>query len=307
MGLDRLLTDLGWGAERRATKFVAYFQLLDACTKPGCPVCRCLRELTFRSLDGLLYEQVTDAPTRAVLDRSWGFCAWHAWMATEVKNSALGVAIIYQDLLGQLRTRVSRAQRRLTSGRAVRGWRRLFRRAAPVGLVEARGARRPCPLCVHVAESEGGYLHVVLDYIEDPEFEAAYARSLGICVPHLALALAYFPGHHGAGPLLGQTLRSLDRLDRELRGFIDKHAYRKHAPFTDGEAAAWCDAITVLAGRSELFGHEIPRPLSRPTAPAGKASESVVQDLRAEVEHLKARLARYEPRPGAPRLTDRED
>jgi len=54
--LQRLLGQLGWRLGRRATKFVAYFQLVDACTQRGCPVCRCLREQTFRSLDALLYE-----------------------------------------------------------------------------------------------------------------------------------------------------------------------------------------------------------------------------------------------------------
>jgi hypothetical protein len=81
--LDRLLTGLRWRAESRPTKFLAYFQLVEACARPGCPVCRCLREGTVRSLGALLYEQVTDPAIRSVLDASWGFCAWRARMAAK--------------------------------------------------------------------------------------------------------------------------------------------------------------------------------------------------------------------------------
>ncbi len=373
MDLDRLLRDLGWRPEARPSKFIAYFHLVDACGKPGCPVCRCLRELTVRSLDALLYEQVNDPGTRAVLDRSWGFCSWHAWMSTDVRNSALGIGLIYQGLLGQVRAWLSVTHRELSGSRIVRGWRRLFRRAEPVGLVQARANRARCPLCTALASAEDGYLHTLLDYIEDAELDRAYDRSDGLCLQHLTLALGHYAGHHGAAPLVARTLRKLDRLARDLREFIDKHDYRKQAPFTPEEAASWTAALTFLVGWRELFGNEIPRSFA-PTPPApgslsprepgagppesaeavrerlealafekgrlelrlreltqqlgdesSRASalhyrlwsvsedrqvlemnlageraaaqtwEAVVRDLRAEIEQLKARLAKYEP------------
>ncbi len=376
--LDRWLAELGWRPQRRVSKFIAYFQLLEACDKPGCPVCRCLRELTFRSLDGLLYEQVTDPGTRAVLNQSWGFCSWHAWMAMEVRNAALGMAILYQDLLSQLHSRLSAAHRELSRLSSVGGWRRLFRRPAPVGLVQARAGRTRCPLCSGLGDAELRYLRTVLDYIDDPEFDRGYQRSVGLCLPHLILALAHFSAHGGAAPLLAHTLRKLDRLAQELRSFTDKHDHGKRAPFTEEEASSWTNALGFVVGRRELFGNEIPRSLAPPeTAPphpsprepeatsseagealrdrleavafenarlerrgnglsqplgdessraaalhyrlwsvnedrkvlelnlagersAGRTWESVVQELRAEIEQLKARLAKYEPPPEDP-------
>jgi hypothetical protein len=318
---ERLLPALGLGAEIRASKFVAYFQLVDACARPGCPVCRCLRESAVRTLDALLYEQVTDPGTRAELDRSWGFCNWHAWMSREVQNAALGIAIIYLDLLEQTRIRLGGAERELRRSPVTTGWRRLFGWGKTAGFVNARAERARCPLCRPLAGAEGSYVRIVLDHIQDPEFERAYAGSAGLCLPHLTVGLTRYPDHRGLVPLLARTNRKLEVLTREVRGFIDKHDYRKRVTFTPAEATSWTDALGFLVGRPGLFGQEIPRsgPTAAPRASGGltldpRAAESepaeadepaaaatassMVQDLRAEIADLKRRLAKYEPPAG---------
>jgi hypothetical protein len=63
-----------------SSKFITYFQLLDAFKKEGCPVCILLEEGAVKALDGLMYEQVNDPFTRDRLLESHGFCNWHAWM-----------------------------------------------------------------------------------------------------------------------------------------------------------------------------------------------------------------------------------
>lgn len=290
VNLERLLRDLVGRAGARSRKFVAYFHLVDACGGSGCAVCRCLRELTLRSLDAFLYEQVNDPETRAGLDRSWGFCARHAWMATEARNAPLGIAVVYEALLRRARARLSRAQLEVGGAPVVRGWRRLFRRAAPVELVKARAGRAPCPLCVALASAEESYLRTVLDSIEDPEFDRAYGRSDGLCLPHVTLALATHPSHGGAAALVARTLQKLDRLGAELHAFVEKHDHREQVPFTPEEAASWTRAVAFLVGGREVFGDEVPRAL-------GPRAEAVVQALRAEIAELRARLARYEPPP----------
>jgi hypothetical protein len=303
VNLDRLLGGPGWRRQLRTTKFIAYFHLVEACGKPGCPVCRCLRESTFRSLDALLYEQVTDPATRGVLDQSWGFCAWHAGMSKEVQNAGLGIAIIYQDLLGQVREHLTASRRELAGSPVVRGWRRLFRRHEPVALVRARAIRKRCPLCHLVGSAEVSYLHTLLEYGEDPEFDRAYGRSAGLCLPHLILALASHPGHRGVAPLLVRTVGKLDQLAKELRGFIDKHDYRKHAPFSDEEAASWTDALGFLVGDPGLFGNEIlrsGRPLGSapalPSRPEEKPTELPSGPLEERFQALAFEKERFEQR-----------
>jgi len=261
MDWDGLLAELGLRAAPRPTRFVAFHQLVDACGQPGCPVCRCLRELAVRALDGLLYEQVTDPETRARLERSWGFCNWHAWLTREVSHAGLGVAIVYEGLLARIRERLEGTRRELTAAAASAGsaWRRLWRRARSGGFVRARTERAPCPACLMLGRAEAGYLRVVLDAIEEPDFARAYAGSAGVCLPHLTLALARFPRHAGRARLLERTARTLDDLARDLRAFVDRHDYRARGPFTDAEAAACTRVLGFVVGQPELFGHEIPR------------------------------------------------
>jgi Family of unknown function (DUF6062) len=292
--------------DRPTGKFLAYFELVEACAKPGCPVCRCLRESTLRSLDALLYEQVTDPATRASLGRSWGFCAWHAWLSREVRNAPLAIALIYQDLLDRVRDPLTATQRELARRPRVRGWRRLLRRAELLPLVRARAARQRCTLCRLLKSTEASYLHTLLDSIEEAEFDGAYRTSAGVCLPHLGLALASYPAHRGADALVAGTLGMLDQLATELRGFVEKHDYRAQAPFSDEEAAAWTKAVGFLVGDAALFGNEIGRragsPASAPAvsvpasaergasgqpAPSGDAR---LQPLAAEKERLEQEL-----------------
>ena len=86
---------------RERTKFIAYFELLDAMREAGCPFCTLVLKSSRRYLDALLYEQVNDPETREKLRAARGFCAWHAWMATEIANSASGIAIIHRDFLAE--------------------------------------------------------------------------------------------------------------------------------------------------------------------------------------------------------------
>jgi hypothetical protein len=51
------------------------------------------------NLDAILYENVNDAGTRDHLRASPGCCGEHAWRLPNNSGSALGMAILYQDLL----------------------------------------------------------------------------------------------------------------------------------------------------------------------------------------------------------------
>jgi Family of unknown function (DUF6062) len=249
MDLDDLLTRLGVWRTRRTSKFVAYAHLLDACPRPGCPVCRCLDELTRRALDAFLHEHVTDPASRGRLDRSDGFCAWHGELLA-AGGSAAGAAIVCESVLGRVAARLRQVERELTTRR---------RPSAPPSLAAAQRDRTPCPLCADMVESEAGYLRTVLDFVTDGEFEQAYTGSSGLCRPHLELAVVRFPGHRGAAPLVAVTLPKLERLAADLAGLVRKHGHQAEAPPTPGEATAWTDAIRFLTGAPGLFGNQLAR------------------------------------------------
>lgn len=152
-------------------KFIGYFRLIEACEQGGCLVCRCVEE------DG-----------RRRLHASWGFCNWHTWMLPEIPNAASGAAIIYENLIRTLLHRVSRLKDR-SAVSAAGSVARLFRRGRRPVLAELYRRRQPCLVCAWCAEAETGYLLTLLRFVDDPQFARAYAKSNGICVPHMLSAL----------------------------------------------------------------------------------------------------------------------
>ncbi|MCX5734518.1 MAG: DUF6062 family protein, partial [candidate division NC10 bacterium] len=121
--LDRFTQDMGaiLRPTGGASKFVMYYELLEAFGKPGCPVCTNLERGSLKALNDMLYEQVTDPESRRRLVESRGYCNWHAWMLPRVQNSPLGAALIYRHLLAEALARLQ-ASRLETCERS--SWRR---------------------------------------------------------------------------------------------------------------------------------------------------------------------------------------
>ena len=233
-------------------------RLLEACASRGCPVCRCLAEDSTRHLATLLHEHVTDPEVRAALRASRGLCNWHAGMLQELPGAAFGAAILAADLLARERARAEALGRAPSGPRSrLTALGRWLRRPAASGST-ARRSRR-CLVCDGVETAESRYLDALLGLVDDPRFDDAFARSDGVCVPHLTLLV-----EHGSGAAPAAALDRLvalagarwRRLEAALDRFIAKHDYRARTPHTDEEGRAWRLALEMLAGAPGVFGNE---------------------------------------------------
>jgi len=235
-------------------KFVGYFRLLEACDKPGCPVCRSLVDESHGYLDALLYEQVTDPETRRALRASWGFCHRHTWMLLEVEQSLFGASIIYEDLVGL----VLRATEPLDDGRSAPGPARwlaaLRRRPRPAAVVERYRGRAACPACVHGADTERRYVDTLVRFLDEGDLQAAYARPDGLCLPHLVAAVEQHPAGTGTRTLVQRTREKWARIGRDIASFVGKHDYRNREPFTPAEVASYRRAFELLVGARHVVG-----------------------------------------------------
>lgn len=231
-------------------KFVGYVRLLDACGEPGCPVCRCVAHDCRQHLDGILYEQVTDPQTRRRIRSSWGFCNWHTWMLLEIQGSRSGAAVIFEDLLGRL---IERIRRDAEAPARPRSWLPASRRR---GMRRVR-LRERCLVCEDAADAERRYLETMLTGGDDAELQLAYARSDGLCGPHVLRAVELAAGHKGPSWLAARTAPKWAQLRDDLARFVRKHDHRNRAPFTATEAAACERAFEVLSGARELFGNDL--------------------------------------------------
>jgi hypothetical protein len=261
-------------AGRSNGKFFGYIRLVDACARPGCPVCRYVSDESHGHLDALIYEQVTDPDTRRRLRASWGFCNWHTWMLLEIASAASGAAIIYEDLISLWVHRVRRLLDRSLGGGGRPGrWPRfLFGRPKAAALVELFRRRRSCLACASAAEAETRSVQALLEFITEPELDAAYARSDGICARHAVRAIEIGAGRDGLRRLLDRTLPKWTAVQADLERFIRKNDYRNREPFTEAEAASYMRAFELLAGAKGVFGNELHRLPASPARMRGAVS-----------------------------------
>jgi hypothetical protein len=244
-------------ADRRESKFIGFFRLVDACDGAGCPICRCLVADARHYLERLLYELVTDPGTRRQLRASWGFCNWHASLLRETPDPAFGSAILSEDLLRLVMERFERRSSPGPGGRGIPGWlARLGWRGREPIVVRLYRRRRTCPGCRQLALSEAGYVRTMIQFIDDPELDRAYWRSQGLCVPHALGVLEAGAGGAGALRVLSRTLEKWAGLRRDLQGFVAKHDHRNRRPFTEAEADAHLRALETLTGAAGLFGRD---------------------------------------------------
>jgi hypothetical protein len=233
---------------------------------PGCPVCRLARDAEDRYLRFLLWENVNDLETRIRISQAMGFCHRHAWQTYHVEaadwGSTLGNSIIYEDLVGQVvgRLKASRAAVQVpeSKGSRLRGWASLkvwlghtvaYRPETP--LMPSKSCRA-CESGKLSAESAAVNLARML---ADPEHQALYAESDGVCLPHLRLALQLDDSPMGSGYLIAATAARLELLQRDLHEYGRKQAWQyRDETIARAEETATERAVAFLAG-SEVPGN----------------------------------------------------
>ena len=240
--------------EARRNRF--YYKLFDRLDAFGCPICRIVIEDSRSYLDSVLYERITDVPTRLSLRESFGLCNLHTWQLRDLPGSSapdLGFAIIAKDLLNRFQRMAGKFaadQRRTLAKWFVRTRSRL----------RAALKRTRCPACVHAARSESVHLQQLLTLLGDRDFARKFQDSSGICLPHFLQAEETHL-HHAHFELL-RTLEicNAHRLHDTLERFLEKHDHRAHEDVTPAEARSWMDAMDFLSGKRALFDSELHRP-----------------------------------------------
>ena len=195
-------------------KDALYSDLLQACAKTGCPLCRVSLAFVRSYLDSTMYERVNDGGVRANLRAARGYCNTHAWMLTEGFGVVLGAAIIQRDVLNT----VLEATNIAPLGRGTRQYARdILRRLHPTA---------ECPACAHLRTMEDIAIQTLLKYLDDPHLAAALATTSGLCLLHFSRALELVEDSEQLQRLLRFERGALEGLRDELSELIRKHDYR---------------------------------------------------------------------------------
>lgn len=152
-------------------------RLRSTLVESGCAICRLARDAEWRWAWGYLYEGVLDPELMARVETAFGFCPEHTLVLVRVSDeahrSAPGRAIVLRHVVARI-------------SQALSGLRRRPQRAA-----DLLAAPRPCLGCRALAHSEAANLYWLGSAPTQPRFAAAYQRSDGLCLPHLARALPW--------------------------------------------------------------------------------------------------------------------
>ncbi len=239
-------------------RYLAYFDLLEAFQRPGCPVCRCVAAASRRHLETLGYEHVNDPELRRRLRASWGLCNWHTWILADLPGSPFAAAVIHEDLLRAAghRTAALGARASRAAAGACRWLGRLVGARRPPALVRLYRRRPPCPACVEAARVEARAVDALAVFAGELAFQRAYEESDGLCVPHTVQAVERAAGRPEAETLARLTVRRWEVLRRRVERFVAKHDHRNTEPFSDDEVGAWRRALATIAGEPGLFGDD---------------------------------------------------
>jgi hypothetical protein len=231
--------------ESRPGKHTPYFELLEAQSKAGCPICRLVYKATDRYLDSLLYEAVLDPAVRAKLKDAQGFCSEHVAMLGRRPGRALGIALIYRDIIRKAIITAEKNKPEETG----KGVKNLFRKARP-GAVLADKMRTPqvCPACQIGAESEHNNLELMLVHIEDPEFQQGYANGEGLCLVHLLAELELAATPAEVQGLIDPQIMRYRTMLHELDEFIRKRDHRFRLEPMGDEGDVWLRVMNAIVG-----------------------------------------------------------
>jgi len=241
--------------EQKRTKWLDYFELLDALETPGCLLCNRVKELSWKFLDNLYYERVLDGGTRVGLIEAKGFCNWHAWMSTEIRHSDSGIAIIYKQLLDieiEKLSKWTRARGSSDTKLKLKTWKKYLN-----AILSSWTNKAFCPICDAVQEHERFDEGVLLDFIDEEEFSQEFEKSSGICIRHLVRIMQTFGEHPSLPWLIERQLQKYKFLSYELGEYDRKRAYQFSNEPNGSEVDSWKRVLEQFAGHREVFGNEM--------------------------------------------------
>lgn len=225
--------------------------LEDALKKPGCPICRLGQRAASSYLDNLFYENVNDVSARVSLGASLGLCSQHADEAARL-GDALGIGIIYEDLVRIVGERLSRLLDETASGVRNTWWqgRLRFAKSRENPLLRPLHPQSPCPACDSRDAAEERYSWALLKYLQ--AILPALGASDGLCLRHLAACLEEEGFDADKARLLEMEKVKLESLRSDLQELMRKFDYRfSHEP-KGREAGSWRKAMAKISGTNDL-------------------------------------------------------
>jgi hypothetical protein len=212
------------------------FDLADGLARGACPLCHAVSADVERWHESFRREGRQDPRARRRFYAAGGFCPRHAWLfhrLGEEARAGAGIADVYGSLaahdLAALDELLSRA-----------GGRR--RRT----LLPSRRAR--CSGCEAEADALERKTHFLADLLSTSQGREAYARSAGLCLPHLTTTVESLEDRRLALFLVEDWRRRLAEAHHRLAEYDRKRDHRFAHERTADDERAWTDIVRLYVG-----------------------------------------------------------
>lgn len=228
----------------------SYYEIIDACGKPGCPVCRMLQVETDRFLYALLFEYVTEPEAHHSIRASRGLCRVHSWQLRRQRMSSVSIAVLYEAVLDEALNIIGNSEQPAALSRMQR---LLGGSSAGAALAEQLQPKAPCMCCEALATSEDGYVRTLAESVTEPRVLAAYQASEGLCLPHMRQVLAVTRDDNVLQAILSTQRAIWSRLKEELALFRARvDAAGGHGKM-GAEGSSWLRAVEAV-GSGDIVG-----------------------------------------------------
>ncbi len=229
-----------------ANRPLIYFDLVNACGQPGCPVCHLGAHSVRRYLDGLFYELVNDPGARDNLLKSRGFCAEHAGILLRTRIAdALGASIIYGHILKHILEDFPKPSASSSSNpNPSKDRARLVSKFMKASTIPGR-----CPACEQRETASNHALGGLSQSLHDEKLRLALQGSDGFCFPHLTRLLERIESAEDSKFVLDLTRLRLEGLQAQMAELVRKNDYRFQSEgITESEGLAWRKAMCLISG-----------------------------------------------------------
>ena len=229
------------------------YDLMQACHQPGCPVCRVANAGVERYISSLFYESVNDIQVRERLRASMGFCREHAQLTVDKRlGSALGFAIIYQDVINNTLKRLASDSTPPDSRHWVALLKQIPEQVSQTvkKVVYALTPQKHCIVCQQADRTLHLVITSLIESLQNAEMRSVLQSSDGLCLPHLKKAFESVRDPGVCDWLLLIHREKLESLRAELAEFIRKNDYRFQDEGIGAEGDSWRRAVGKVIGIS---------------------------------------------------------
>ena len=203
-----------------------------------CPICAAQSQAIFDFFAQWQYTLSGDAAAQRAFAAAHGFCPTHTWQFAQIaspRGISQGYAPLIDAAADELRAALEQSRGHITEH--IEGL---------LPTVET------CAACRVLRETEEEQMRQLVAQLATADGQEIYARTPGLCLPHLRAALTRAAPEPVAEFLLHEQLHRLEEISEDMQSYTLKRDALRRGLLNDQEENAWRRALVQLVGERNV-------------------------------------------------------